>query len=96
MDIDSPDSTMSMGSSDKMMMMGGQMNGQGQGQMMQMPMQGGMGQMMIGGPAGMNMGLANGFGMTQRPMMMGPGGMVGPNGGAGSGPQEWEWLTMSL
>jgi GATA-binding protein len=97
MDIDSPDSTMSMGgSSEKMVMMGGQMNGQGQGQMMQVPMQGGMGQMVVGGPAGMNMGLANGFGMSQRPMMMGPGGMVGPNGGAGSGPQEWEWLTMSL
>lgn len=58
-----------------------------------------------------NMGLANGFGMTTRPM--GPGGMMpgmagmnpphgmvmsGPNGAAGSGtgPQEWEWLTMSL
>ncbi|KAI1343406.1 hypothetical protein F5Y15DRAFT_412195 [Xylariaceae sp. FL0016] len=50
-----------------------------------------------------NLGLANGFGMTQRPMS-GPG-MVGmstgpPHGmmnpGAGAGPQEWEWLTMSL
>ena len=58
-----------------------------------------------------NIGLANGFGMTTRPM--GPGGMMpgmagmnpspgmvmsGPNGAAGSGtgPQEWEWLTMSL
>ncbi|KAK8071031.1 hypothetical protein PG997_011234 [Apiospora hydei] len=50
-----------------------------------------------------NLGLANGFGMTQRPMM-GPG-MVGMssgpqsgimNPGAGTGPQEWEWLTMSL
>ncbi len=48
-----------------------------------------------------NLGLANGFGMTQRPMM-GPN-MVGsssstmitPNGGGG-GAQEWEWLTMSL
>lgn len=57
------------------------------------------------------MGLANGFGMTPRPM--GPGGMMpgmagmnpppgmvmsGPSGAAGSGtgPQEWEWLTMSL
>ncbi|KAI1110355.1 hypothetical protein F5Y14DRAFT_455090 [Nemania sp. NC0429] len=46
----------------------------------------------------------NPFGMTQRPTMMGSGmmGMPGghPNGmmtpGAGSGPQEWEWLTMSL
>ncbi|KAK9419863.1 hypothetical protein SUNI508_06869 [Seiridium unicorne] len=47
--------------------------------------------------------LTNGFGMTQRPMM--PPGMMGmpgvpPNGmmapGAGAGPQEWEWLTMSL
>lgn len=52
-----------------------------------------------------NLGLANGFGMTQRPMIgsgiMGlpggppPGPMMGPTGGA-SGPQEWEWLTMSL
>ena len=59
----------------------------------------GMGGMMLGGPAGVNMGLANGFGMTQRPMMVGPGGMVGPNGvggPGGTGPQEWEWLTMSL
>lgn len=50
-----------------------------------------------------SIGLANGFGMAQRPMM-GPGmmGMPGgpPNGmvapAAGAGPQEWEWLTMSL
>jgi GATA-binding protein len=49
-----------------------------------------------------NLGLANGFGMAPRPLgpgMMGmPGGpsngMVNP--GAGAGPQEWEWLTMSL
>ncbi|KAF4618049.1 hypothetical protein G7Y89_g14998 [Cudoniella acicularis] len=71
----------------------------------------GMGMMGAGG--GMtNMGLANGFGMTTRPM--GPGGMGMPMGGmggpppgmvmsgqngvvgAGTGPQEWEWLTMSL
>ncbi|KAJ3572647.1 hypothetical protein NPX13_g4982 [Xylaria arbuscula] len=48
-------------------------------------------------------GMANNFGMTQRPMMSSS--MVGmpsshPNGmmtpGAGTGPQEWEWLTMSL
>jgi GATA-binding protein len=58
-----------------------------------------------------NIGLSNGFGMTTRPMGPGgvlPGmvgmnpspGMVmsGPNGagGNGTGPQEWEWLTMSL
>lgn len=51
-----------------------------------------------------NLGLANGFGMTQRPMVGGlmglpggapPGPMMGPAGGA-AGPQEWEWLTMSL
>ncbi|CAJ2503443.1 Uu.00g108370.m01.CDS01 [Anthostomella pinea] len=50
-----------------------------------------------------NLGLANGFGMTQRPMMA-PNmpGMPGVplnglmNAGAGAGPQEWEWLTMSL
>jgi GATA-binding protein len=69
----------------------------------------GMGMMSSGGSM-TNMGLANGFGMTTRPM--GPGsmgmngmggpppgmGMPGPNGvgGAGTGPQEWEWLTMSL
>ncbi|KAH8662175.1 hypothetical protein BX600DRAFT_465764 [Xylariales sp. PMI_506] len=50
-----------------------------------------------------NLALTNGFGMTQRPMMGpgmmgmpggGPGGMMTP--GAGAGPQEWEWLTMSL
>jgi GATA-binding protein len=52
-----------------------------------------------------NLGLANGFGMTQRPMV-GSGMMTGmaagqppvtvaPNG-TGTGPQEWEWLTMSL
>ncbi|KAI0021367.1 hypothetical protein F4780DRAFT_286652 [Xylariomycetidae sp. FL0641] len=48
-------------------------------------------------------GLANGFGMTQRPMMgTGMAGMPGGsqgnmmNPGAGAGPQEWEWLTMSL
>jgi len=59
-----------------------------------------------------SMGLANGFGMTTRPMgpggmsMPGMGGLGGPPsmvmggqsgvGGAGTGPQEWEWLTMSL
>ncbi|KUI73517.1 Nitrogen catabolic enzyme regulatory protein [Cytospora mali] len=52
-----------------------------------------------------NLGLANGFGMTQRPMvgssmMTGmPGGQPGLSmapSGTGTGPQEWEWLTMSL
>ena len=52
-----------------------------------------------------NLGLANGFGMTQRPMV-GSGMMAGmaggqpglsmTPGGTGTGPQEWEWLTMSL
>ncbi|KAI9647755.1 Sodium- and chloride-dependent GABA transporter 1 [Ciborinia camelliae] len=59
-----------------------------------------------------NMGLANGFGMPGRSMMgpggsgmqmgmggsqhgMGMNGQNGPNG-SGAGPQEWEWLTMSL
>lgn len=50
-----------------------------------------------------NLGLSNSFNMTQRPMI-GPG-MMGMNGGqqngmmnsgSASGPQEWEWLTMSL
>ncbi|KAI0204310.1 hypothetical protein F4808DRAFT_375356 [Astrocystis sublimbata] len=51
-----------------------------------------------------NLGMTNAFSsMTQRPLMgsnvMGmPGGHTGGsmNPGAGSGPQEWEWLTMSL
>ncbi|KAK3694004.1 GATA zinc finger protein [Podospora appendiculata] len=51
------------------------------------------------------LGLANGFGMTQRPMlgpgMMGmssvqPGPSMMSTGGASGGAQEWEWLTMSL
>lgn len=68
----------------------------------------GMSSMASGGSL-TNMGLANGFGLTTRPM--GPGGMAmqgmnGMNGpppgmvlgqnGSGTGPQEWEWLTMSL
>ncbi|EHK98964.1 putative Nitrogen catabolic enzyme regulatory protein [Glarea lozoyensis 74030] len=69
----------------------------------------GMGMMNSGGSL-TNMGLANGFGMTTRPMVPGSMGMTGMGGpptglgmpgqngvgGAGSGPQEWEWLTMSL
>jgi GATA-binding protein len=54
-----------------------------------------------------NLGLANGFGMAQRSMTVGsgmaglPGGgqagpMMGGPAGASAGPQEWEWLTMSL
>ncbi|KAI1328205.1 hypothetical protein F5Y16DRAFT_162412 [Xylariaceae sp. FL0255] len=53
-------------------------------------------------PVSLGMASSN-FGMTQRPMMnSGMMGMTGapPNGmmnpGAGNGPQEWEWLTMSL
>lgn len=58
---------------------------------------------MAGMPNPGNVALTNGFGMTQRPML--PPGMMGmpggpPNGmmtpGTGAGPQEWEWLTMSL
>jgi GATA-binding protein, other eukaryote len=73
----------------------------------------GLGMGIVGSGGSMsNMGLANGFGMTTRPMgpggmsMPGMGGMGGPPGmvmggqsgvgGAGTGPQEWEWLTMSL
>ncbi|KAH6679119.1 hypothetical protein B0J14DRAFT_614453 [Halenospora varia] len=70
----------------------------------------GMGMMGAGGSM-TNVGLANGFGMTTRPMGLGgmqvpmggmggaPPGMAmsGQNGVGGSaGPQEWEWLTMSL
>ncbi|KAL2069342.1 hypothetical protein VTL71DRAFT_15680 [Oculimacula yallundae] len=65
----------------------------------------GMGMMNSGSMT--NIGLANGFGMTARPMGMPmmngmggppPGMVMGQNGvgGAGAGPQEWEWLTMSL
>lgn len=53
-----------------------------------------------------NLGLANGFGMAQRSMlgsgMAGmhssgqPGSMATGAPGASAGPQEWEWLTMSL
>lgn len=55
-----------------------------------------------GMPTPGNLGLANGFGMSQRPMMgTGMVGMSGPpngvvNPGTGNGMQEWEWLTMSL
>ncbi|KAI9729499.1 MAG: hypothetical protein M1818_008499 [Claussenomyces sp. TS43310] len=106
MDVDSPESGRSLGASSE-----NNVAAMGGSQMQMMQMQGmspsispgmtmgpGAGGMMIAGPASMNMGLANGFGVTQRPMMMGPGGMVGPNGavGNGTGPQEWEWLTMSL
>jgi GATA-binding protein len=52
-------------------------------------------------PTPANMGLTNGFGMTQRniggPGMVGmPGAQAVGSGAAASGPQEWEWLTMSL
>ncbi|KAI8966452.1 hypothetical protein F5Y11DRAFT_156550 [Daldinia sp. FL1419] len=49
-----------------------------------------------------NLGLANGFGMSQRPMMghsmtgISGGSSSVMNSGSGNGPQEWEWLTMSL
>ncbi|KAJ8067394.1 hypothetical protein OCU04_004746 [Sclerotinia nivalis] len=72
----------------------------------------GMGLMGTSNGAVTNMGLGNGFGMPGRPMMgpgssgmqMGLGGsqhgmaMNGQNGpnGSSAGPQEWEWLTMSL
>lgn len=99
MDVDSPDSALSL-NGDSMMMMSPQMQ-------MQLQLQGmqpgsaftpGPNGMMVAGPAGMNMGGPNGFGTIPRPMMMQPG-MAGPNGmvmGNGNGPQEWEWLTMSL
>ncbi|EDO02564.1 hypothetical protein SS1G_05040 [Sclerotinia sclerotiorum 1980 UF-70] len=72
----------------------------------------GMGLMGTSNGAMGNMSLGNGFGMPGRPMMgpgssgiqMGLGGsqhgmaMNGQNGpnGSSAGPQEWEWLTMSL
>ena len=89
MDIDSP--TNSTGSNEAVKLMG-------------------MGSMSNGGSM-TNMSLANGFGMSPRPMMplgmsMGippamagmspPPGMVLGQNGSGTGPQEWEWLTMSL
>jgi GATA-binding protein, other eukaryote len=55
-------------------------------------------------PTSSGIGLANGFGIAQRPIL-GPGAMALPGanpgsmippGAAGTGPQEWEWLTMSL
>lgn len=69
-----------------------------------------LGMGMMGSAGSMtNIGLANGFGMTTRPMNPGvmgmngmggqpPGMVMGQNGvgGTGTGPQEWEWLTMSL
>jgi GATA-binding protein, other eukaryote len=58
-------------------------------------MMSGIGGMVIPGTTGVGIGLTNGFG---RSMTVTPGGIMGPNGvgGAGAGPQEWEWLTMSL
>jgi GATA-binding protein len=55
--------------------------------------------------SGSSTGLANSFGMPTK--LMGQGGMLGGGsgiglsgqggvGGSGAGPQEWEWLTMSL
>jgi GATA-binding protein len=98
MDIDSPESSSGMGmaSSDKQVISG--MVGSGSMVNMGSAMAPG-GMMMNSGPAGVGMGMTNGFNVGQRPIgMMGPGGMAGPNGvgGAGTGPQEWEWLTMSL
>ncbi|KAG9248664.1 hypothetical protein BJ878DRAFT_538130 [Calycina marina] len=67
-----------------------------------------MGMTMLGSSGNIpNLGLANGFGMATRqmgsamgmPVMGAPQGMVvGTNGApsTGTGPQEWEWLTMSL
>lgn len=51
-----------------------------------------------------NLGSVGGFSMSQRPLVgssmtnlsSGQSGSVLPTGGAGAGPQEWEWLTMSL
>jgi GATA-binding protein, other eukaryote len=67
--------------------------------------------MSIIGSGSASLGLVNGFGMPTRPIAPGGMGMMGGLsgsssgiglsgqtgvGGAGSGPQEWEWLTMSL
>ncbi|CAN8100364.1 unnamed protein product [Discula destructiva] len=58
-----------------------------------------------GMPNSSTLGLANGFGMTQRPMIgssmmagvpAGQPAMTMASGATGSGTQEWEWLTMSL
>lgn len=94
MDIDSPDTMSSVGMS---MMSGDRQttNGMvGPGGMVSMGTTMGQGGMIRNSStASMGMGLSNGFGATQRPL-----GMAGPNGvaGPGAGPQEWEWLTMSL
>ena len=94
MDVDSPEN--STGSNEAAKALG-------------MSSAGSMGNINIGGNmVNGGVGLANGFGMTTRPM--GPAGMMGsmgmgmqgqqmmgnPGVGAGTGPQEWEWLTMSL
>ena len=69
----------------------------------------GMGLIGAGGSMN-NMGLVNGFGIGARPLASGginmPAGVTGQSGpstvvlqgqnGTGAGPQEWEWLTMSL
>jgi GATA-binding protein len=70
-----------------------------------------VGMSIIGSGGASNMGLANSFGMPTRPIAPGGMGMMGGLsgsssgiglsgqtgvGGPGSGPQEWEWLTMSL
>jgi GATA-binding protein, other eukaryote len=70
-----------------------------------------VGMSIIGSGNVSSMGLANGFGMPTKPMAPGGMGMMGGLngsssgislsgqtgvGGSGSGPQEWEWLTMSL
>lgn len=82
MDLDSPESS-NDGS------VSGGMNGLGKGLVN------------MGAPSNSGTNLTAGFPMSQRPMMMSQN-TVGMNGGgqntttAASGPQEWEWLTMSL
>lgn len=90
MDIDSPEN--STGSNEAARSLGSSVGAGGFGS--------------AGGNTGSLSGLANGFGMSQRPIL--GSGMIGLggshhqgsgsiiSGGSAAGPQEWEWLTMSL
>lgn len=73
-------------------------NGTGDAQQQLGNMIGMSGMVLSGPPSVSGMAFPNGFGVSQRPMAIAPGGVVGSNGvaRAGTGPQEWEWLTMSL
>lgn len=96
--MDNMDTEMGDASSDTLSsMIGGLRSGDMKMGMSGMPGMAGLG---LSGSGNMSSSsLASGFGVNQRPMGMGVGGSGISGGGnsvAGSGPQEWEWLTMSL